>query len=103
MKSKLYAIAVLCLALALAGLTGACSQDASDANEASASEVEIAQADAATGSEMDTAPTTPAGEAYQQLRVELMQIQRTATTQQKMAAALGQMEAKLRGFVEEFP
>ncbi len=106
MKCIYSMVAVLCLGAAI--IFSACAKDSSDASESSkadgstATDANVEAVDVAQSSS-SFSTTSSSAEAYGQLRSELMELQKTATTQQKMGAALAQMEGKLKAFIEAYP
>ncbi|MEJ2720635.1 MAG: redoxin domain-containing protein [bacterium] len=95
--------------LATTVIFGACAKDTSDASETSSAGASSAATTGGASGDIDAAQSdsapdaTPSAEAYRQLRMDLAEIQKTATTRQKMAAALSQIEEKLKGFINEYP
>jgi thiol-disulfide isomerase/thioredoxin len=79
---------------------GACAKDASDAKETADS----AQPEAvAQGHDQVAESNSPSAQAYAQLQEEVLEIQKTATTQAKMAEAIAQIAEKFKGFLKEYP
>ena len=106
MKSTLLSITLVCC-IALASAL-ACSKESS---EATVSESSV-QTEPVTIAKADPAPQTStlpmggdvaAAEAWDAIKREMMEIQKTATTQQKMMEAVEKVEALLVQFIDTYP
>lgn len=105
MKGTLWTIIVVCC-IALAG-AGACTKDSSEAttDESSSSQSEpvaIAKADPSPDRTPPMGGDTGAAEAWAMVRQQMITIQSTATTQQKMMEAVGKAEALLTEFIDTY-
>jgi peroxiredoxin len=91
MKKVLRFVSFVFFALAL-GLVS-CASDSSDATEKKTE----------TSESIASGEQTASAQAYAELQREVVEIQKTASTQQKMMEAMNQTAAKLNDFVEAYP
>ncbi len=86
--NKALVMALVCCLMLTVALT-ACTNDESNAGDAAESAA--------------VATDTASAEAYAQLQTELLEIQKTATTQPKMIEAVALAASKLEGFIAAYP
>ncbi|UCG52341.1 MAG: redoxin domain-containing protein [Candidatus Latescibacterota bacterium] len=106
MRHVLTSIVALCVIACVA--LSACTKDSSDARESSNTETSpntetSSGTEISSGNSEDSQSSLTSTQAFAALRSEITELQKTATTQQRLAQALEQIASKLNGFIQAYP